>query len=272
MTLILTEAQVPYTGPYGLAAGPIPKSKGPTAEALKRAMSRLGYLEWRDFDQHYNVELEAALDKWDPGKNGYGEGRWKKIRAAKVLTGPKKGEWALDAPARTMIQNEKGLVSDSNELERWQAYFTEFFRTAVKHPGNWNYNMYHRPVDVDIEPTDKTTSDCSASGIQGAHWAAKKAGLLKVIQDPSKQDWSGFGNSDMYEDDWPKVGAPYRVGDIAHFHSSRHVMWCIAPGTQRTAEWWTFGHEPPSIVTLATYSRFPSEFMFVVRPEYVPGE
>lgn len=272
MALSLTSAQVPYTGPYGLAAGPVPKSKGPTAEALKRAMSRLGFLEWSDFDQHYNVVLEAALDAFDPGgKDGYGKGRWQKVRAAKIKSGPRKGEWALDQYARTLIQNEAGLTADSKELERFQFFFTEFFRIAVAHAGEWDYNSDIRPVRLNQNPANPSgTSDCSGSGIQGADYARRKAGLLDVVRDPSKQNWTGYGNTDQFEDDWPKVGSPYRVGDIAHFHSSRHVMWCIAPGTQRTAEWWTFGHEPPSITTLANYYRFPSEFMFVVRPDYIP--
>jgi hypothetical protein len=106
--------------------------------------------------------------------------------------------------------------------------------------------------------------------VQAAHWAAARASL--TVADPSKQNWTGFGNTDWYEDDWPKVGAPYRVGDIAHFHSARHVCWCIAPGNQRTAEWWSFGSEPPRSFHLVDYSRFPAEFMFVVRPEYLPSD
>lgn len=269
--MALTEKQVPFTGPYDLDPKSPAKSKGPTAEALKRAMSRLGHIEWRDFDQHYNQPLEQALDKWDPGKNGYGQGRWNKIREAKITVGPHAGEYALDRYARTLIQNEAGQAADSTDLEKWQGFFTEFFRIAIRNAGAWDYNSNIRPVHVDVNPANPTgTSDCSASGIQGAYYAMKKAGLVGNVQDPSKQNWSGYGNTDLYEDDWPKTGAPYRVGDIAHFHSSRHVCWCIKPGDHRAAEWWTFGHEPPAIVTLATYPRFPSEFMFVVRPEYLP--
>lgn len=275
MATMLTEAQVPYTGPYGLAEGPIPKSKGPTAEALKRAMSRLEMgIEWRDFDQHYNKALEDALDKFDPGgKNGYGDGRWKKLRAAKVTKGEHKGEWALDRYARTLIQNEAGLTADSDQLAVFQRFFTEFCEIAFAHGSRWQYNSYFRPVLLNQNPaTPQGTSDCSASGIQAADYARRKANLIGVIQDPSKQNWTGFGNTDWNEDDWPRCWSPYRVGDICHFHSPRHVMWCMAPGTQRTARWFSFGHEPPIITTLLNYNRFPSEFMFVVRPEYVPED
>jgi murein DD-endopeptidase MepM/ murein hydrolase activator NlpD len=104
---MLTETQCPYTGPYGIAESGL-KSKGPTAEALKRAMSRLGYLAWSDnYDQHFNQPLVQALSNWDPGAAGYGKGRWEKIRAAKIPASlPHSGEYALDATAQDLIRDE----------------------------------------------------------------------------------------------------------------------------------------------------------------------
>lgn len=105
--MTLTVTQCPFTGPYGLPASGL-KSKGPTAEALKRGMSRLGHLPWStDFDEHFNVPLSNALEEWDPGHSGYGRGRWEKIRAAKVPKGkPHAGEYALDAVALQLIKDE----------------------------------------------------------------------------------------------------------------------------------------------------------------------
>lgn len=267
MAKILTEAQFPYTGPYGLAKGPIPKSKGNTPIALKRAMSRLGLLEWTDFDKHYNRPLEEAMDKWDAGKDGYGPGRWAKIRAAIVPKGlPHEGEFALDKYARTIVQDEAGLVSDSSDMELFQTRLSEFCHIAEHHAGNWRYDQ-DRPFRVDVSPDRPVKSDCSGSVVQAAFWASKMSGVK--VADPSKQGWSGFGNTDQFEDDWTKVGAPYRVGDLGHFHSERHVILCITPGNQRTAMWWSFGSEPPRIFRLIDYNRFPAEFMFVVRPEYI---
>lgn len=102
---MLTATQVPPTYPYGLPSSGL-KSKGPTAEALKRAMSRLGFLPWGTFDQHFNQPLSDALAKWDPGHSGYGKGRWEKIRAAKVRSGDHAGEYALDAVAQQLIRDE----------------------------------------------------------------------------------------------------------------------------------------------------------------------
>ncbi len=103
----LTAKQFPYTGPYGLPASGL-KSKGPTAEALKRAMWRMGLLKaGPPFSQHYDQRLALALGKWDSGKSGYGKGRWTKIRKARVPKGlPNAGELALDAVAVELVQNE----------------------------------------------------------------------------------------------------------------------------------------------------------------------
>lgn len=270
---MLTVLQVPYTGPYSLATGPA-KSKGPTAEALKRALSRMGApsLPWTDFDQHYNAKLESAFDWFDPGgQNGYAKGRWEKIRGARVPAGrPNAGEYALDFYARKLIQDEAGVLADSDQEALFYKFFVEFMQASIRNNQNWHYSQ-SRPFLLDINPLGVVHSDCSAYGVQAADYARRKAGLIAQAQDPSKNHWSGFGNTDLYEDDWPKIGAPFRVGDAAHFHSERHVIWCIKPGTVATAEWASNGSESaPELLTLAGYNRFPAEYMFTVRPEYLP--
>lgn len=266
---MLTPRQVPYTGPYGLATS-THKSKGPTAEALKRAMSRLGYIPWRDFDQHYNLDLEAALDRFTPGKDGYGEGRWEAVRGARIPPGlAHAGEYALDFYARTLIQDEAGATSSGTDEEKVQALITEFWEAAVFNREIWHYDQ-GRPFRVDVDPTKGGRSDCSAMCVQAVFYAGRKSGIEVV--DPAKLGFKGFGNTDWFEDDWPRVGAPYRVGDLAHFHSSRHVIQCVRPGNAFTAVWGSNGSErAPEMLQLATYPRFPHEFLFVVRPDLVPS-
>ncbi len=265
---MLTEQQFPWTGPYGLAGSGL-KSKGPTCEALKRAMSRLGFMGWNDFDQHYNAVLAAALEEWDPGKSGYGKGRWEKLRSARVPAGePHAGEYALDQYARTLVQNEAGRTSESTDEEKVQAAISRFGYSIIQNASRIGYAQF-RPVPVTVNPSGTYNSDCSATVIQAFHFARSTTGL--PVSDPAKQGWSGYGNTDWYEDDWPKVGSPYRVGDLAHFHSSRHVIFCIKAGSVVTAEWCSHGRqEAPELVKLYTYSRFPEEFMFVVRPKLLP--
>lgn len=109
----ISKADFPYTGPYSVEGNG--KHKGNTALCLKRAMSRLGFLPWEPdvWDNAFNKKLEAALDEWDPGKNGYAEGRYDKIRAAVVKTGSHAGEQALDSVCISQVQTEYNqMVAD----------------------------------------------------------------------------------------------------------------------------------------------------------------
>jgi hypothetical protein len=110
---MLTKTQLPYTGPYGLAASGL-KSYGPTALALKRSMARLGLLPWEpdEWDQHFNKNLAGALAKWDPGATGYGPGRHEKLRAARIPADLEHaGEYAADATALQLIQTEHATAT-----------------------------------------------------------------------------------------------------------------------------------------------------------------
>ena len=103
----------PYTGPYSIDGNG--KHKGPTAEALKRAMKRAQFgfknKELDELTQDFNKDLESALDKWDPGKDGYGDGRWKKIRNLRCpAESPHEGQWALDEYAQRLIRDESILA------------------------------------------------------------------------------------------------------------------------------------------------------------------
>lgn len=274
---MLTERQVPYTGPYGLATGPL-KSKGPTAEALKRFFGRLGYIEWNDYDQHYNKMLGDAMMKYKQ-KHGimpdpsYGRQVWIIMRGQKVPAGrPNSGEYCFDYLSRYMIQAEAKVEADSDAEERVQYFIREYWLKAIANNPAYSYSQ-NRPVKVDMNPSTSTAiGDCSGTIIQAVYYAGKKAGV-KVV-DPAKFRFTGYGNTDYYEDDWPKVGSPYRIGDIAHFHSSRHVIQCIKAGTSTTAQWGSHGWEgsPELIGSLAGYYRFPEEFMYVVRPQLVEEE
>ena len=68
----LSTEQFPWTTGYGLPKGPL-KSKGNTAEALKRTVARLGKHDWQEFDQHYTLWLwETVADlkiKWGSSKS-----------------------------------------------------------------------------------------------------------------------------------------------------------------------------------------------------------
>lgn len=103
-------SECPYTGPYSIAGNGL--HEGPTAEALKRAMKRAQFgfsnKDLGELNQVFNQDLEGSLDRWDPGgQDGYGEGRWEKIRNLKCPPeSPSQGQWALDEYALRLIRDE----------------------------------------------------------------------------------------------------------------------------------------------------------------------
>lgn len=114
--MTISPTQFPYTGPYSVEGNG--KHKGNTAIALKRAMSRMGFLPWEPdvWDNMFNQKLEGALDGWDPGKNGYAEGRYDKVRKARIPAGlPNTGDHALDAVCIDLVRTEAG------EEQQWRA-------------------------------------------------------------------------------------------------------------------------------------------------------
>ena len=95
--------------------------------------------------------------------------------------------------------------------------------------------------------------------IQAYHYAGRKTSL--AVPDPSKQDYTGYGNTDYYEDDHTHVTAPYKVGDLAHY--SGHVTLCRRAGDAQTAVFSSHGSEAGPIPTSLHYR---SDLRFVVRP------
>jgi hypothetical protein len=266
----LTPRQLPYTGPYGLPNGPF-KSKGPTAESCKRFFGRLGYLPWRDYDFHWNAVLGECMVKYKKAKKlsadpSYGPKVWEKMRAERVPKGrPNAGQYCFDFVARKLVQDEAGETAGSDEVQKVQQFIVEFWNIAINNASIWHYDQ-DRPGDVTVAPDKGGRNDCSLILIQVAKYAETKSGI--TVPDPSKFNYSGYGNTDRHEDDWPKIGSPFRVGDIGHFHSERHVIQCIKPGTIDTAEWGSNGREeaPERIKSLRSYYRYPDEFLYVVRP------
>jgi len=157
----LTEGQAPFTEKYSLATGPF-RSKGPTAEAVKRAMGHLKYLPWRDYDQQWNLPLWEAFADWKvsvglPHDGSYGEAAWKKLRAA---TYKKDGKilYALDPYARRLLQDEAKVLSESEQEAKVQAELTVWGRAIIANEPNIGYDM-GRPVNVNQDPNVEFDSD-----------------------------------------------------------------------------------------------------------------
>ncbi len=88
----LTSAQMPYTGPYYGPTTNKPKRKGPTAKALKMAMHQGGYGSFATPDEHFNLNLEKALRRYQASRGilatgNYGKGTWEALRKERMPNG-----------------------------------------------------------------------------------------------------------------------------------------------------------------------------------------
>jgi hypothetical protein len=137
---------------------------------------------------------------------------------------------------------------------------TSFCEQGIGEP-DWYYSQA-RAIAIAINPNGPSTSDCSGSVIQAFYWASVQTGVN--VPDPAQQGWSGYGNTQYYECEHPKVtDGKYQVGDLAHYDG--HVTLCYHPGNAETADWWSFGSEPPSKRKL----NYRDDFWKVVRPPLV---
>lgn len=245
--------------------GPVPN--GNDVKAVKRAVSRAGFFPWQEFDTAYNEKIADAVASFQKkngiqGTGSYGEATHSKLKATNVPKGsPNAGQDVFDATAADLYRGYKvPPPPPAFGIEDFRAFVVEFCEAGLAHPSSWNYTQ-NRPVKIEVDPAGNVNSDCSGSVIQATYYGKRKTGL--PIQDPSKQNWSGYGNTDLYEDDWPKVSGSYLVGDLAHYNG--HVTMCILKGSWDSSRWWSFGSEPPSKRSL----NYRSDFRKVVRPEYL---
>lgn len=241
---MLTEAQCPWTGPYGLPESGL-RSKGPTAKALKRAMSRMGHLDWGVFDEHFNQPLSNALAKWDPGHSGYGKGRWTKIRSARVPKGlDHAGEYALDSVALDLIHEDwleqhpppppyPDLVYPHEK--GWASYCGGYLHTTGGISGNRAYDFLAAPdtpvLAVEAGTISRTSGYDPDTGLHGSNRDVFGWSIYL------RSRW-GFHYSTHYGQLAVAAGAVVRAGDLLgyvgdwpHDRPRSHTHWGYTPWT-----------------------------------------
>ena len=275
----------PLYPPDASKRGKTPSVDGPDVEAYKRTVSRAGRWPWGKFDDTYSNGFSHGKAGGNVGDSGVagiqrqqkvddtgwiGEKTFNTLRSIRIPEDlPHAGEPAMDATAVRLIDQAFELYGgrepapDGSNEDRVRELIVDFCETGLANPSRWNYALV-RPLDVSVDPAASVTSDCSMSAIQAFNYAKRKSGL--DVPDPSKQGYSGYGNTDYHEVDHPRVtSGKYEVGDLAHYGDdgdSGHVCVCIRAGDSSSSSWWSFGSEPPSRRSL--YYR--SDFLFVVRP------
>jgi hypothetical protein len=274
----LPEEQAPFSEPYALAGNSSGfRSKGNTALAVKRALAHLGFLKWEpdQWDNQWNQKVNDAAVKWKRKRGIISEsstdGSWGEKAHGVMLTAwyrkDSKELPAFDGESQSLLKEEKRAWDEAHKpppppAGTWDKHLTAFCEQAINEP--WNYSQ-NRAIDVTVEPNDDSVnSDCSGSVIQAFNYANRKSG--QKVPDPSKYNYAGWGNTWDDEDGHPKVtNGQYKVGDLAHYDG--HVCVCYHPGDANSADWFSFGSEPPSKRKL--YYR--SDFKFVVRPPRSPS-
>lgn len=124
---MLTEKQAPFIEPYTIAGNPKNfKSKGPTAEVLKRTMGHLGFLPWNPpYDQQYNIKLYNAVAEWKRKRgliaSDSNDGSWgKKAHDVMCQTWYEKSgqrEPAFDPFSQKLLQQEaQGALEPPNRV------------------------------------------------------------------------------------------------------------------------------------------------------------
>ena len=263
---MLTAKQAPYTGPYygpSSSRGPM---KGLTAKALKRAQIRMGRFEGdlSEVDPHYNLLLEKAMRAWqrtlpdvqDSGQ--YGRGSWEALRRAKVPPGrPHSGEYALDAPAREMLQRE-WKEQQAPDIDDVRSAMVDFMLRAEANERLWHYSQRRPFSGFGVAPESNHVNDCSSYAVLIYHWAKAKTGI--AIEDPSGHGYAGYGNTWDDLDGHPRVSS-YLVGDLAHYDG--HVMICRKAGDGNSSIWSSFGSESGPQARGLYYR---DDFLFVCRP------
>ena len=263
---MLPATALPYTGPYYGPSSNHGPMKGPTAKALKRALIRLKYFkgDLAQLDQHYNRALETAMRKWqrslvDVQPSGqYGLGSWYHMRAAKVLDGPHKGEYAMDGLAQKLIQDEWKASQVPTAVDV-RAAISDFCLRAESHQSVWHYTQARPFSGIGDAPELTHRADCSSYVVLCYAWARDVTKL--PVPDPSKHGYSGIGNTWDDEDGHPRVSGSYLVGDLAHYDG--HVTINRSAGDGRTSIWSSMGSESgPKAEPL----HYRDDLLFVVRP------
>lgn len=105
----LTVKQFPYTGPFYEG-----DRNHPTIKGVKRGMIRLKYLDQTlgSETDDFGPDLREALRVFQrevgivPASGNYGRGTWNALRYEKVLAGPNRGQYAMDALALRYVRED----------------------------------------------------------------------------------------------------------------------------------------------------------------------
>jgi hypothetical protein len=261
-----------------------PSPHGPDVIAYKRALAKAQrWLPWNPagWDDSYSNAFAHGNSTGSVDESGVagfqeqmgikptgwiGEPTFEALRTSLIPNKPgtpHAGEPLFDSVCISLLEAAaQQFAEEPPDIADIRAAITDFCEKAEANEANWHYSQ-NRPIKPDVDPSGSSiTSDCSGIVIQAYHYALETTGL--DVPDPAKQNWTGFGNTDLHEDDHPQVtDGRYEVGDLAHYSSPAHVTICRKAGDASRAVWTSHGQESgPDPRTL----HYRDGFRFVVRP------
>ena len=249
-------SNVPYPRPLILG------DQGIDVEGLGRALCKTGFY----------VPLTQFSKSGQQWRRTYGGGKRDAINALRKQAG-----YAMTGQYNLAVHDlmEKRGYFDAKAIDlisryepppppapvRIRAAMTDFCLRAEAHESVWHYTQNRPFSGYGNDPESTHYGDCSAYCSLVYFWAKQETGLN--IPDPTRYNYSGYGNTGDDLDGHPRVSAPYQIGDLAHYEG--HVSICRKPGSASVAVFSSFGKEAGPNETKLNYR---NDLRFVCRPPF----
>lgn len=168
---------VPFVRALGLG------NSGPDVIAVKRALSRGGWMEWGDFTPLYGQYAVAAVRALEKTKGLKSTGRYTFTRHEALRKSHRKGttnEWAFDALSIKILKGE-----ETTPEERMRSAIVDAAIYSIVKRDSISYAQIRPMTDMAPPPNVPNTMDCSWH----ATWCYKSAGA----PDPNGRGYDGQG-------------------------------------------------------------------------------
>jgi hypothetical protein len=248
---------------------------GDDVVAYKRAISRAGRWPWDPdgWDDGYadTFAFGSGGNVKDTGVKGFqrqsgidqtgilGKHTFEALRTSLVPEGlSHAGEPLFDSVALNLLKGYKPPGGDGAGGPGGGDALVDYCRSSVANEPKIHYSENRPMTHLGDDPDQGFTCDCSGHST-GCYYEAG-------WPDPNKNGYNGWGWTGELVDN-PKVGAPYKVGDLGLYGSSTsdttHVVTCYVAGDAWSSTWCSHGSEAgPYAVSL--YYR--DDLVCVVRP------
>lgn len=273
--------------PRKLDIAKAPLKPGPDVTAYQRTVARAGRWKWGEFSDDYTEEFARGVPAhlvendvlWSgvagvqgqsrgqvPVSGIIGEKTFNYLRSIRVPKGlAHAGQPAMDAVAVNLIEDAYAKFKQSDGYANdAAAAIADYCRRSIASEPGIHYRQYRPMQSLGDKPENGFHSDCSEHSTAAYYWARQHSGV--AVPDPNHDGYSGYGYTGTLVNN-PKVGAPYKVGDLAIYGGStgttEHVCTCYVAGDANTSVWCSHGSEAAPYAVKLHYR---GDLLCVVRP------